>query len=66
MVMFTPEGQVLAEWNVLGEEPWSRFSRDVDYRKIVSKKPRLSHHPDPIERRRGVSAASSSLKRVLL
>jgi len=36
VVMFTPGGRVLAEWNVLGEDPWSRFSRDLDYRKIES------------------------------
>jgi hypothetical protein len=42
-MMFTPEGQVLGEWNVLGEDPWSRFSRDVDYRKVESTKPHQSH-----------------------
>lgn len=43
VVMFTPEGRVLAEWNVLGKDPWSRFSRDVDYRKVESTKPHESH-----------------------
>jgi hypothetical protein len=43
VVMFTPEGRVLAEWNVLGEDPWSRFSREVDYRKVESMKPHQSH-----------------------
>jgi hypothetical protein len=43
VVMFTPEGRVLAEWSVLGEDPWSRFSRDVDYRKVESTKPHQSH-----------------------
>ena len=43
VVLFTPEGRVLAEWNVLGEDPWSRFSRDVDYRKVESTKPHQSH-----------------------
>jgi hypothetical protein len=43
VVMFTPEGRVLAEWNVLGEDPWSRFSREVDYRKVESTKPHQSH-----------------------
>lgn len=43
VVKFTSEGRVLAEWNVLGEEPWSRFSRDIDYRKVESTKPHQSH-----------------------
>jgi hypothetical protein len=43
VVKFTPEGRVLAEWNVLGKDPWSRFSRDVDYRKVDSTKPHESH-----------------------
>src|SRR5258708_10942516 len=43
VVMFTPEGRVLAEWNVLGEDPWSRFWGDVDYRKVESTKPHPSH-----------------------
>lgn len=43
VVKFTPEGRVLKEWNVLGEDPWSRFSRDVDYRKVDSTKPHESH-----------------------
>jgi hypothetical protein len=37
------DGTVLREWNVLGEDTWSRFSRDVDYRKVVSTKPHHSH-----------------------
>ena len=43
VVKFTPAGQVLKEWSVLGEDPWSRFSRDVDYRKVDSTKPHRSH-----------------------
>ncbi len=43
VVLFTPEGRVLAEWDVLGGEPWTRFSRDVDYRKVESTKPHQSH-----------------------
>ncbi|MGC2326147.1 MAG: hypothetical protein WA604_05490 [Candidatus Sulfotelmatobacter sp.] len=43
VVKFTPQGQVLAEWNVLREDPWFRFSRDVDYRKVDSTKPHQSH-----------------------
>jgi hypothetical protein len=34
---------VLREWNVLGGYPWDRFSRSVDYRKVSSTKPHLSH-----------------------
>jgi len=43
VVKVTPEGQVLEQWNVLGGDPWSRFSRDVDYRKVESTKPHQSH-----------------------
>ena len=43
MVMeVTPRGAVLNEWNVLGADPWERFSRSVDYR-TVSTKPHRSH-----------------------
>jgi len=37
------EGVVLREWSVLGKSSWTRFSREVDYRKIASTKPHLSH-----------------------
>ncbi|HXM66186.1 MAG TPA: hypothetical protein VN911_05600 [Candidatus Acidoferrum sp.] len=43
VVMLTPQGRVLAEWNVMGGDPWSRFSREVDYRKVESTKPHQSH-----------------------
>lgn len=36
-------GKVLQEWNTLGQNPWGRFSRDVDYRKVESTKPYPSH-----------------------
>jgi hypothetical protein len=39
----TPGGRVLNEWSVLGEEPWRRFSRAIDYRKGVSTKPHPAH-----------------------
>ena len=39
----TPDGRVLREWNVLGEDPWARFSRDVDYRKVTTTKPHSAH-----------------------
>jgi hypothetical protein len=34
---------VLREWNVLGEGPWARFSRTIDYRKVPTTKPHRSH-----------------------
>lgn len=43
VVRVTPEGRVLEEWDVLLEPAWQRFSRDIDYRKIVSTKPHRSH-----------------------
>jgi hypothetical protein len=36
-------GEVLQEWCVVDEAPWTRFSRSVDYRKIETTKPHLSH-----------------------
>ncbi len=43
VIKFNTEGEVLEEWCVLEEEPWSRFSRTVDYRKVESTKPHQSH-----------------------
>lgn len=40
----TCSGEIRRVWNVLGEDPWQRFSRDIDYRKIASTKP---HHAHP-------------------
>jgi hypothetical protein len=37
------DGRVKREWNVIDEELWTRFSRDVDYRKVVSTKPHRAH-----------------------
>ena len=39
----SPGGQVIREWDVLGEPLWSRFSRDTDYRRVSSTKPHKSH-----------------------
>jgi hypothetical protein len=39
----TTEGQVLREWNVLGEDPWERFDRATDYRQGISTKPHRAH-----------------------
>ena len=43
VVKFNLEGEVMAEWSVLGEDPWLRFSRSTDYRKVDSTKPHQSH-----------------------
>jgi len=43
VVKISSEGEVLAEWCVIKESPWTRFSREVDYRKIETTKPHLSH-----------------------
>jgi hypothetical protein len=43
VVELTMEGEIVREWGVLGEDPWGRFSRDVDYRKVPTTKPHRSH-----------------------
>lgn len=40
---FSPNGEILNEWCVLDEVPWTRFSRSIDYRKVESTKPHKSH-----------------------
>lgn len=42
VVKVSPEGRVLNTWDVLGDAPWSKFSPDVDYRKLETK-PHRSH-----------------------
>ena len=42
-VEITVEGRVLREWNVLGEDTWKKFSRETDYRKVLTTKPHQSH-----------------------
>jgi hypothetical protein len=39
----TPQGKVLREWSVIGEDTWKRFSRDTDYRRVPETKPHRSH-----------------------
>lgn len=39
----SPHGDVLAEWCVIDEVPWTRFSREVDYRRVVTTRPHMSH-----------------------
>jgi hypothetical protein len=36
-------GEIVRAWNALAGDPWSRFSRATDYRKIRSLKPHQSH-----------------------
>jgi len=43
VVETTPQGEVLQEWNVLGQDPWERFDPAVDYRKVLTTKPHHSH-----------------------
>ena len=43
VVKVTPAGEVLNYWPVLNEELWTRFSKAVDYRKVESTKPHMSH-----------------------
>jgi hypothetical protein len=43
VVEVSPLGETLRVWNVLGEEPWQRFSQNIDYRKVVTTKPHKSH-----------------------
>lgn len=39
----SPDGELIRLVNVLGEDPWARFSPDVDYRKVPTTKPHRSH-----------------------
>ncbi|HEY6339540.1 MAG TPA: hypothetical protein VIW68_13690 [Candidatus Sulfotelmatobacter sp.] len=43
VVEVTMTGQVVREWSVLGEDPWARFSKDIDYRRVATTKPHRSH-----------------------
>lgn len=38
-----PGGEVTRTWGVLGQDPWQRFDRGVDYRKVPTTKPHASH-----------------------
>jgi len=37
------DGSLVNEWSVLADDIWTRFSKDTDYRKILSTKPHYSH-----------------------
>jgi hypothetical protein len=43
VVEVTTDGRVVREWSVLGGDPWQRFSRDTDYRRVLTTKPHQSH-----------------------
>jgi outer membrane protein assembly factor BamB len=43
VVEVTANGTILREWNVLGQNPWERFSHNIDYRKVHTTKPHYSH-----------------------
>ncbi len=43
VVECTRAGAPLRHWDVLGGDPWERFSRSVDYRKLPTTKPHKSH-----------------------
>ncbi len=43
VVEVTTAGDLVRQWNVLGEDPWARFSRQTDYRKVPTTKPHQSH-----------------------
>ena len=43
VVEMTLEGEILREWNVLGEDTWARHDRAVDYRTGVDLKPHRAH-----------------------
>jgi hypothetical protein len=43
VVELSAEGRMIREWSVIGEDPWQRFSREVDYRTVATTKPHRSH-----------------------
>jgi hypothetical protein len=43
VVEITTAGSLIREWNVLGEDTWAKFSRQMDYRKVPTTKPHKSH-----------------------
>jgi hypothetical protein len=43
LLVVSPEGEVRGEYSVNDDPPWTRFSREVDYRKVVTTKPHRSH-----------------------
>jgi hypothetical protein len=43
VIELSRDGVVRNEWSAIGETLWTRFSRDVDYRRVSSTKPHRSH-----------------------
>jgi hypothetical protein len=43
VVEISRQGESLREWAVLGGDPWQRFSKQTDYRKVATTKPHQSH-----------------------
>jgi hypothetical protein len=43
VVEVTPQGKMLREWSAVGEDPWTRFHKETDYRKVPSNKPYKAH-----------------------
>ncbi len=43
VVETTLDGTLVREWSVLSEDPWVRYSREIDYRKVASTKPHQAH-----------------------
>ncbi len=37
------DGKLLNHWDVMGEDTWSIFSKDIDYRKVPTTKPHRAH-----------------------
>lgn len=36
-------GKILREWSAISENTWNRFSKEIDYRKVLTTKPHKSH-----------------------
>jgi hypothetical protein len=43
VIELSSKGELLNCWNVLGENPWQRFNKNTDYRKVPTTKPHKSH-----------------------
>jgi hypothetical protein len=43
VAQLSPEGEILRLQGILGQDPWERFSPDVDYRKVPTTKPHQAH-----------------------
>jgi len=43
VIKISESGDILQEWGVLEQDPWRRFSRSEDYRKVSTTKPHLAH-----------------------